>query len=303
MAKTQIQHVAYAGWPNCYRMTNGEVELVATTDVGPRIIRFGFTGGQNLFAQFSHQLGTSEESWWVMRGGHRLWVAPEVVPDTYALDNASVIAKIEADSLTFTQPVEPETGLQKEISLEFTEEGYVTVTHRLANAGASARRVSIWPVTMMATGGVAITTFPPRGCHEDCLQPTNPMIMWAYTDFADKRWQLTKSYLILKQDPAEASPQKAGLFNAKTRLAYLLNGDLFIKRSQADPALSYPDFQSSCEVFTNAEFLELETLAPLADLLPGQSSTHVETWSLHRGVHLKELSEPEIDRVILPFLV
>ncbi|HMF74266.1 MAG TPA: hypothetical protein VK604_01255 [Bryobacteraceae bacterium] len=300
MAKTLIEPIAYAGWPNCYRMTDGEVELIVTTDVGPRIIRYGFIGGQNVFAEFPDQLGKSGESWWTMRGGHRLWVAPEIVPDTYALDNGPVSAKVNGGGITLLQPVEPETGLQKEMTIAFTPAGSVTVKHRLENSGGQTRRVSIWAVTQMAMGGLSITTFPPRGCHEDCLQPTNPMIMWAYTDFSDKRWLLTKSYLILKQDPADDTPQKAGVFNQNTRVAYLLGTDLFLKRYQADPRLAYPDFQASCEVFTNGGCLELETLGPLADLHPGQSSTHMETWSLHRGVQLNGVTEAEIDRAILP---
>jgi len=228
MAKTQIESLAYAGWPNCYRMTNGEVELTVTTDVGPRIIRYGFIGGRNLFAEFADQLGKSGETWWAMRGGHRLWIAPEIVPDTYALDNAPVSACVNGDGVTLLQPIEPETALQKEMTVAFAEDGRVTVTHRLENAGKQPRRVAIWAITQMATGGISIAKFPPRGCHQDCLQPTHPMVMWAYTDFSDKRWLLTKNYLILKQDAQQDSPQKAGLFNENTRAAYLLGADLFV---------------------------------------------------------------------------
>ena len=44
-AAVKVEKTAYAGWPNCYRITNGEVELIVTTDVGPRVIRYGFVGG------------------------------------------------------------------------------------------------------------------------------------------------------------------------------------------------------------------------------------------------------------------
>ena len=36
----KVEKTAYKGWANCYRVTNGEVELLVTSDVGPRIIRF-----------------------------------------------------------------------------------------------------------------------------------------------------------------------------------------------------------------------------------------------------------------------
>jgi hypothetical protein len=43
-----IEKVSWGGWPNCYKISNGEVELIVTSDVGPRIMRYGFVGGQNL---------------------------------------------------------------------------------------------------------------------------------------------------------------------------------------------------------------------------------------------------------------
>src|SRR6516164_1596852 len=96
----KIEKTAYAGWPNCYRMSNGEVELIITTDVGPRVIRFGFAGGQNLFKEYKEQLGKSGEPDWQPRGGHRLWVGPEAVPMSYAPDNVAVKAVAVGDSLS-----------------------------------------------------------------------------------------------------------------------------------------------------------------------------------------------------------
>src|SRR5215469_11064337 len=55
-AAVKVEKVNYAGWPNCYKVSNGEVELIVTGDVGPRIIRFGFAGGQNLLKEFPEQL-------------------------------------------------------------------------------------------------------------------------------------------------------------------------------------------------------------------------------------------------------
>ena len=118
-AAVKIEKTAYAGWPNCYRVTNGEVELIVTTDVGPRVIRYGFVGGQNIFKEFTPQLGKSGEKEWMPRGGHRVWAAPEIVPITYALDNGPIKAEIKGGTIELTQPVEPETGLQKQIIVKF----------------------------------------------------------------------------------------------------------------------------------------------------------------------------------------
>jgi hypothetical protein len=47
----------YQGWKDCLEISNGIVDLVATTTVGPRIIRFGFSGDRNEFCEVKDQLG------------------------------------------------------------------------------------------------------------------------------------------------------------------------------------------------------------------------------------------------------
>lgn len=302
MSLTRIESTAYAGWPNCYRITNDEIELVVTTDVGPRIIHCGFAGGQNLFAELKDQLGKSGENEWKLRGGHRLWVAPEHMPDTYALDNGPVKATINGNRITLLQPVEPETFLKKEISIHLASDGTVVVSHRIENTGPKPRRLAPWGVSAMAPGGMAIAAFPPRGDHDTQLQPTHPLIMWAYTDFSDARWEFTKKYLILHGDPAVKAPQKAGLFNQKTFAAFLFGSDLFTKRFETNPDAPHADFHCSLELFTNGDFLEIETLGPLVDLLPDNSVGHVEHWSLHRNIHFDSLTDEAIDHVLLPLM-
>ena len=124
--------------------------------------------------------------------------------------------------------------------------------------------------------------------------------MWAFTDLSDPRWTFTKKYLVLRQDPANPSPQKLGLFSEKTIGAYLLGSELFVKRYEADPSKGYADFGASYETFTNADFLELETLGPLETVAPGASVEHVERWSLHRNVEIREWTDAELDRVLTP---
>jgi len=178
----------------------------------------------------------------------------------------------------------------------------VKVSHRVTNAASGSRRLAPWALTQMAPGGTALALFPPRGCHEECLLPTNPLVMWAYTDFSDPRWLFRNQYLVLKHNSSLSSPQKAGLFNSKTFGAYLLGTDLFTKRSKADPSAVYPDFQCSFELFANDAFLELETLGPLVSLAPGDSITHVEHWSLHRDVDLGSFTDSELDRTLSPLI-
>jgi len=303
-AAVKIDKTSYQGWPNCYRITNGEVELIVTTDVGPRVIRYGFVGGQNLFKEFSAQMGKSGEKEWTPRGGHRIWMGPEDVKLTYALDNGPVKIDISGNAVTLTQPVEPETGLEKQITVKLAVSGTdVEVLHRLRNTKSTAWQFAAWALTMMAPGGHGITGFPPRGTHPQQLAPTNPLVMWAFTDLSDPRWKFTTKYMILTQDPKNMNqPQKLGHFNRNTWGGYLLGGDLFIKRYTADPSKPYPDFQCSFETFSSPEFLELETLGPLTRVEAGKTIEHIERWSLHKNVKIASWTDAELDRVLQPFL-
>jgi hypothetical protein len=156
---------------------------------------------------------------------------------------------------------------------------------------------------MMAQGGVGIHGFPPRGKHPEVLAPTNPLVMSAYTNLSDHRWKFTRKYMMLHQDPSNAEPQKLGSYNKNTWAAYALNSELFIKRYDAEGSpKDYPDFGCTFETFTNAEFLELETLGPLRVLKPGAKAEHVERWTAHRNVHLRDYTDAELDHVVLPLV-
>jgi hypothetical protein len=303
VAAVQVEKVEYKGWHNCYRVSNGEAELIVTADVGPRIIRYGFIGGQNLFKEFPEQLGGTGEQKFQLRGGDRVWKAPEDAVATWAPDNVPVEIQVTATGLVAREPVEPLTGLQKEIEVTMAPTGTgVTVAHRVANRSLFALEYAPWALTMMAQGGAAVTGFPPRGHHPANLEATNPLVMWAYTNLADPRWTFTRKYMALRQEPNNADAQKLGLFNADTWAVYLLNGEAFLKWAKANPASTYPDFGCSFETFTNNEFLEMETLGPLAKVAPGQVAEQVEHWSLHRNVSVHELTDAELDRVVLPLL-
>jgi len=51
-----IEKTEWGGWPNCYRLSNGEVDMIVTGDIGPRVMRYGFTAVR-IFS------GSSKISW------------------------------------------------------------------------------------------------------------------------------------------------------------------------------------------------------------------------------------------------
>jgi hypothetical protein len=206
-----VKRVAYKGWKNCCRISNGKIELIVTTDVGPRVIRFGFVGGQNLFKEYPAQLGKRGGKKWRIYGGHRLWHAPEAEPRTYFPDNFPVAVEKRGSTVRFIQPVETTTGIQKEIDIKLSAGNRVELVHRLRNTGHWAVELAPWSVSVMAEGGTGIVPLPPRGTHPEDLLPGNALVIWLYTDMTDPRWTWGRKYILLKQDSTPTvKPQKLG---------------------------------------------------------------------------------------------
>lgn len=298
--KITSQKIAYGGWPNCQRLANDIVEVVATTDVGPRLIRFGFLGQPNELREVPEHLGQVGGEVWRSYGGHRLWHAPENRPRTYQPDNSPVALEDHGDGFRLRQDTETLTGIQKEMDLRLAaNHPHLQVTHRLINRNLWPVELAPWALTVMAAGGVAILPHPPRRPWPDFLLPSHTLILWPYTDMSDKRWTWGEKYILLHQDESAPLPQKVGLHNLDGWIAYHRQGHLFIKTFAVDPQAAYPDLGCTVETFTNAVMLELETLGPLIRLEPGASIEHIEHWFLFDGV-AEPQNEAAIEANILP---
>lgn len=296
-----FETVSYGGWPNCVRLATEHLELIATTDVGPRIIRLGRVGGPNLFKEFPEEMGQTGGDAWRSYGGHRLWHAPEDLSRTYWPDNVPVAVHWDGSTLTLTQPVEGNTGLQKEIALTVAaDRAQVTAVHRITNRGAAPAELSVWCLSVMAPGGRGIFPQEPYKPHAEALLPARPLVLWHYTDMADPRWTWGTRYIQLRQDPAAESLQKVGMMNTPGWAAYQLGPTLFLKRFRHQPGAVYPDYGCSTETFTNADMLEVETLGPLLTLAPGETARHREDWFLYDTE--VGTSEAELDAQLLPLV-
>lgn len=289
MSPVSIQTIEHAGWPRCVRISDGRVELIATTDVGPRVISLRFLGGDNLFAEFKGDLGKVGGEKWRLYGGHRLWHAPEHHERTYWPDNHPVDLVAGEHGITLIQPVEPTTKLQKEITVELCAgRDSVRVTHRLRNLGDGAVPLAPWALSVMAPGGRVIVPQEPVSSHPAALLPARPLVLWPYTNMADQRFTWGERYIVMRHHP-QAPPTKFGVRNTRGWAVYTRGAEVFLKRVAFDPAAEYPDFGSNFEFFTNDRMLEVETLAPLRPIEPGAVAEHVEQWFLfHRDVPEEE---------------
>jgi hypothetical protein len=303
-----FERFSYRGWNNAYKLSNAVVELVVTADVGPRILFYGFRNGENLLHEVKEDAGKTAGSEFRLYGGHRLWASPEV-ERTYYPDNTAVAVTQQGNAIRFTSQREskpPGTNLQKELEIELAATGsQVRITHRIRNDDTHSTTLAPWSPTMMRAGGRAILPLSPRvAMDKDHYLPVGSFAIWSYTDFADPRWVLGTSYIQLRQSAnpqGRFQEQMGGIYNSSGWGAYSREGSLFVKRAAVISGASYPDFGCNFEVFTNPEFLELETLAPLVELQPGEVAEHVEQWWLFGDVPSGD-NEAWIDSTVIPLV-
>lgn len=293
----KIEQVAYKGWEHCVRILIDDVELIVTTDVGPRLIHCGFKGGENLFYEDPKQLGTTGGDAWKIYGGHRFWCAPEDDAYTYAVDNFPVKVHESGSAISFIAP--PETfGVQKTITIQpSTHKGRISVTHSVMNTSDRALHIAPWGLTVMRQRSIAI--MPHDLGYSFQYLPTHSFSIWSYSRVADPRLTMGDRYIILRQDPTATTPEKIGSQNPYGWAAGWTEGQLFIKYFPFDNSAAYPDLNVNNEIYANPDILEIETLGPLRDVKPGETIDHLEEWALYRDVP-EPVDEATIDSHILP---
>lgn len=300
MGTIEIKKREYKGWKNCIEVSNGIVELIATTDVGPRIIFFGFPGGKNELCEVEEHIGTTGGDEFKLYGGHRLWHSPEEKPRTYQPDNTKIQWKKKKNGIVLSQETESWTNIKKEIEIVMSpDSSKISMIHRLTNKGAWAVELSVWALTVMAPGGKEIL---PQNSRETGLLPNRMLSLWPYTKLNDPRVYWGDKYITIHQDETAKTSFKIGLPIEAGWAAYANHGNLFVKQFQHIDDVLYPDYSaSSYETFTNDFMLEMETLSPLVLLEPEETIEHRETWSLFDHVQVPA-NEDEIDQIILPYI-
>jgi len=284
--------VSYGGWKKNLRLANREIELIVTAEVGPRIIRLGFIGGPNEFAEYPAQIGQTGGDEWRIYGGHRLWHAPEAIPRTYYPDNSPIQWQSEGEGIRVTTPAEPTTGIAKAMRIWLDPaSNHVHVVHHLTNHGAWPLTLAAWALTVMAPGGRAIIPQEAYGSHAEFLLPARPLVLWKYTDMSDPRFTWGRRFVQLRQDRKATEPLKLGALNTLGWAAYENGGRVFVKRFACEQRATYLDYGCNCEMFTDSNMLEVESLSPIVALEPGVSIEHEEHWYLHRNVKLGSTDE------------
>jgi len=301
----KLETVPFHGWNHTLKLSNDSVELLITTDVGPRILSYKTKSGSNMLKIFEDQLGSANEKEFRIRGGHRFWLGPEDEILSYHHDN--VPANYRRDEFSNELLVESlqtrPQDIRKTLGIVLSDSGSrVTLRHTATNLGEQNISLATWGLTMLEPGGLQIIPQPPLGQHPRDLQPNRGMVLWPYTDLSDPRFTFGQKYWLLQQEEGYL-PTKIGLAHREKWVAYILGDSLFIKTFDYLPSVQYPDGGCNYETFTDSDMIEIESLGPLLTLRPDEIATHTENWYLFPLTEELQIeSEDSLTAWIAPFL-
>ncbi|MDR3239834.1 MAG: hypothetical protein LBT44_07075 [Clostridiales bacterium] len=292
-------------WGACVKMTNGVIELLVTVDFGPRVIHLARVGMENMMYQdftrspLGQKFGVYEDQL-RLYGGHRFWIAPEIMPRCYYPDNAPVAWEAREDSVLFTAPAEKINNIQKSIQIILPEDDpVVQLEHTVKNIGAWEIEFAPWCLTMLDQGGRLIIPMPSR---PSGFLPNRNISLWECSEMNDERVYWGKNYITLTQNPQKKNPFKLGLNNEDGWAAYFNKGQVLIKFF--DPILDgyYPDNGCCFESYTNSVMLECETLGELTCLEPGGECGYAEEWELYEQTRAPSNDEVEIAEIMRNYI-
>ena len=290
-----INKVKYMMYGNCIEITNGDVLVRVTTDVGPRIIYYGTIDEDNMmFCDVDDNVNRSNDyldvnfkkgEAWHIYGGHRLWTSPEDEA-SYFPDNYPVEVKMLDNGAVFYSANECTTGIRKGISVTMRESGELTLDHTFYNFTDNTVTYALWALSVMNKGGLAVI---PMATDDTGLLANRNIVLWPYTNVKDDRLTIQQTYLSLQQKEVCDGSLKIGVLNTEGTVYFIRNGKMLEKKfDKADRLGNYVDFSCSTELYTSEHIIEVEALSQLVDIHAGDTAHHVEKWIMHQNDDLQK---------------
>ena len=302
-APVTVTPIAYHGWANAVRLSNGVVEVVIVPRIG-RIMAVAWAGQPQTSPIYQNPGEQGKPAppeapfpkVWANFGGDKVWPSPQSDwpqhqptgwPPDPAFDTGPYVVSRVHNGVRLTGPVSPYYGIRVMRDITLRPRGawvdiHDTFVRVRPGVGTGANLpVGIWSVCQVR-GDAAVFlplethhAFPGSGYTR--LQSTTPL--------AHPLWQAAQGMLTVQW--AKGVSGKVGVDDRAGWLACLYGGNqLFAVQFQRALHGQYPDNGCDAEVYINGDpatpYLEMELLGRLAHLRPGQSLARSLTWHLLR---------------------
>ena len=276
----------------------GRIRLMVTTSVGPRVLGLLTEDDRNHFAELPEMTLDCPGSRVIhLRGGSRLWAAPEDPRVTYRPDDEPVGVEEIVDGVRLLTRPDPVSRTHREIEIRVTGPERFSFDYRVVNRGEGPQRLAAWAITMMKPLGRAFLPVLMTEFDEGGFQGQRNIVLWSYSRNVDPRYIVHDGALevrsaVMADGPLDV-PFKVGTSMRRGWAAHYREGLLLVKYAGHDESRDYADMGASGQIYSHGDFTELETLGPLTDLDPGEAAEHREEWAIHL------VDESDAERLVL----
>ena len=285
---SSVEKVTYRKWLDCYKITNGTVEVILNAGCGGRVMEFSYNG-INMIYKDSTQDGKLITDFLKERfdpDGGRFDYGPESV--TNKLHSLTWMgewsAKITGDfSLVLTSQPDYKLGVQTIREFKLDKNSCLSIKQTMKNISDTTIGYFFWSRTLVYGGGKLVVPLNPESQYPQG---------WGKWDWSVRNGVLRTEDVsdpavktmgdILLFTPNQSSPRgKYGTDSHEGWMAYGYKDVLFVKRFKYFPDKLYIEKSGQTIVFfTNGKFIEMEPISPQIILEPGESSSFTESWWL-----------------------
>lgn len=288
-----VRLASFAGL-DAVELTTPALRLIAVHGIGPRLAWFGRPGGDSLLlwddAAPPRYVRTAPGKVWTLRGGHRVWTAngpADENEETYRSDDQPGSCTTCADGFTVTGALDPETRTRRSIAVSVLADDRLQVDNILINEGDMLYASGLWALTC-SRPSVSTRYVIPLGDGTGWDTATITVFRcWAghgTGSFREEQFELVDDAYVLTPRGRETkrmvrSPAgRIAMVDPERDCTFCIDGG-------HAPDASYPAGANLAMYVGPGNFMvEMETMAPLVVLKPGQRAVHRQVWILRRGV-------------------
>jgi len=290
--KTLPTPINIYGW-NGYQLSTDAIKIIFAPEIGGRIISLKYQNEELFFVDKDHVGETfnfnnidnlehkKQQLGFRLWGGDKTWVAPEsswtqAIPPL-ELDAAPYTVELHPNRIIMTSPICRETGLQIIREIILNENGEIILNQTLINESQSKIQCAIWDVTQLLRPFEILIPTAATNIQPDLRFKAGTDQRHRFITQKNNQWsKITCDQAIqfkygsqVNQGVAMAMRQSEHRILTMTR------------RFEIYPETEYPN-NNMVEVYNASAYpyLELEILAPLTTLNPGDKTTHQRIWQI-----------------------
>lgn len=281
---TEIKQINLKYYGKCVSINNGTVKVIVSVDVGPKIIFWGYTNGENMlyipYDIFEYSEPISQNfppDIFFKRYGHEIMLAYENSKPV-VLSSGTTIYSILQEGVVFSCSC-PKLGLSVNLEIVIQDNlNSIMVIHSIENTNDKTQNFSICSSTFVSQGG---TLLVPQNIENLDNSPNRVLSLWKKSNINDFRLYIANEYLRFNNILTDkSSVLKLGINNKRAWSTYTKDGNTFLKHYLHNKKARYLNFDSSFIIDSKKNLLSLKVLSPIYKVKKNEVAKMAEYWSL-----------------------